>query len=245
MLVHILKHIPDHKVYTEAFAGGATVLFAKEKSEIEVINDTNSELVNFYQVVKNQFYDLKKEINATLHSRDVHCLAGFIYNYPQFFSPVKRAWAIWTLSKMSFSSKLDGSFGYDVGKATVTKKINNSKIAFTEEIMNRLEGITIENTDGRKIISSRDSVDIFHFVDPPYVNTEMGHYAGSFANEDFSLLLKVLSGLKGKFMLTMFPNEELSAYVSEYSWNVVEVSRTISASKVNRRKQVELMVMNY
>lgn len=48
MLKHILPLIPSHKIYTEAFCGGAAVLFAKRPAEAEVINDINMELTNFY-----------------------------------------------------------------------------------------------------------------------------------------------------------------------------------------------------
>ncbi|MPM24670.1 hypothetical protein SDC9_71153 [bioreactor metagenome] len=245
MLRHILPLIPEHSTYTEAFAGGVAVLFAKEPCQLEVINDTNGELINFYKVAKTSFRELKEEIDGTIHSRDVHCLAGFIYNYPYFFEPVKRAWAVWTLSKMSYSSKLDGTFGYDVTGNSMPKKVCNSKSAFTQELIERLDRVTIENTDGIRLIASRDSEKAFHFVDPPYINTEMGHYAGSFANEDFLSLLEVLSQLKGKFMLTMFPNDDLERYIRKYKWKRVAIERHISAAKVNRRKQEEWITMNY
>lgn len=48
MLKHIMPLIPAHKIYTEAFCGGAAVLFAKRPAEAEVINDINMELTNFY-----------------------------------------------------------------------------------------------------------------------------------------------------------------------------------------------------
>lgn len=41
MLKHIMPLIPAHKIYTEAFCGGAAVLFAKRPAEAEVINDIN------------------------------------------------------------------------------------------------------------------------------------------------------------------------------------------------------------
>lgn len=52
MLKHILPLIPSHKIYTEAFCGGAAVLFAKRPSEAEIINDINMELTNFYWLCK-------------------------------------------------------------------------------------------------------------------------------------------------------------------------------------------------
>ena len=56
----ILKLIPEHTSYVEPFIGGAAVFFAKEPSESEVINDTNGELINFYEVLKRDFSALKQ-----------------------------------------------------------------------------------------------------------------------------------------------------------------------------------------
>ena len=44
MLKHILHLIPEHRLYTEAFCGGAAVFFAKNPSDGEVINDLNQQM---------------------------------------------------------------------------------------------------------------------------------------------------------------------------------------------------------
>lgn len=87
-----------HALYCEPFIGGATVFFAKEPSQVEVINDTNKELMNFYRVAKEDFTSLEKEIRISLHSRDLHRKASVIYNNPDMFSEIKRAWAVWLTS---------------------------------------------------------------------------------------------------------------------------------------------------
>lgn len=106
----ILELIPEHKIYCEPFLGGAAVYFAKKPSKVEVINDTNSELINFYEVVKNDFSALEKEIAITLHSREKHRQAQVIYANPDMFDRIKRAWAVWMLANISYGCKLDGSF---------------------------------------------------------------------------------------------------------------------------------------
>lgn len=85
MLKHILPLIPNHKLYTEAFCGGAAVLFAKHPADAEVINDLNGDLYNFYWMAKVYYPELKMEIDKTLHSRDMHAHAVHILNYHQFF----------------------------------------------------------------------------------------------------------------------------------------------------------------
>lgn len=131
LLKHILPLIPKHKLYTEAFCGGAAVLFAKRPADGEVINDISMDITNFYWMAKVYYRDLKQEIEKTLHSRDMHAHAGHILQYPQFFQPVQRAWAVWALCKMSFASMMDGSFGYDFGGG-MPKKLRNAKDEFTD-----------------------------------------------------------------------------------------------------------------
>jgi DNA adenine methylase len=244
MLRHILPLIPEHKVYTEAFAGGAALYFAKDPAEVEVINDINGNLVNFYRILKAEFPALKRRVDATLHSREEHEYAQIVYEFPRFFQPVERAWALWILSKQSFASKLDGTWGYDKQKNSVSKKIQFAKEAFTIDLSKRLEQTQIESTDALRIIESRDTVETFHFIDPPYIGTNCGHYDG-YNLMDFQDLLDLLPKLKGKFMLTMFPHEYLEELTKNQNWKVITVERTISASKTTRRKQIELITMNH
>lgn len=244
LLKHILPLIPKHDLYTEAFCGGAAVLFAKRPATAEIINDLNGELINFYWVAQVYYTDLKREIDRTLHSRDMHAHATHIYTYPHFFEPVQRAWAVWALSKLSFASMLDGTFGYDMG-GTMVKKVRNAREDFTEYLCKRLENVTIENRDALSVIECYDIPGAFHFVDPPYVGSDCGHYTDTFDDVDLERLLCLLERLQGKFMLTMFPNDMIAAFADKNNWFIHRVERTISASKESRRKQEEWMVCNY
>jgi len=244
MLKHILPLIPDNKLYTEAFCGGAALFFAKKPVDAEIINDLNRNLIQFYRVAATQYDELKKEIDKTLHTRDIHTHAAHIYNYPMFFTPAEVAWSVWALSKMSFASKLDGSFGYDLGGG-MPKKLQNAKDEFTQLLCDRLEKVTIENRDALKVIECYDKEEAFHFVDPPYINSDCGHYEGSFNDKSMEDLLRLLERIKGKFMLTMFPLEMIEDYAVKNGWTIHRIERTISASRSSRRKQEEWMVCNY
>lgn len=244
MLKHILPLIPTHKLYTEPFCGGAAVLFAKKPVDAEIINDIDMNLTNFYWMAKVYYSDLKIEIDKTLHSRGVHTHAGHILQYPQFFSPVQRAWAVWALCKMSFASMMDGTFGYDFNGG-MPKKLQNAKDEFTETLCKRLEHVTIENRDALDVITTYDSPDTFHFVDPPYINSDCGHYEGIFDEICFNRLLALLETLKGKFMLTMFPLPIIEDFANKNNWIIHKVERTISASRTSRRRQEEWIICNY
>lgn len=244
ILKHILPLIPEHRLYTEAFCGGAAVLFAKQPVDAEIINDLNMDLTTFYWMAKVNYIELNTEIDKTLHSRDMHVHAMHILNCPHFFSQVQRAWAVWALYKMSFASMLDGSFGYDF-RGGMPKKISNAKDDFTEHLCRRLEHVTIENRDALDVIACYDRSDAFHFVDPPYVNSDCGHYEGCFNEMNMEDLLKLLEKVKGKFMLTMFPLPIIELYAGKNNWVIHRIERTISASKTSRRKQEEWIVCNY
>lgn len=146
--------------------------------KVEVINDTNRELVNFYRVTKEDFVALEAEIRTSLHSRDLHRKAWIVYNNPDMFTAVKRAWAVWILSTQSFSGMLDGSWGFDIGSNTSTRKINAKRDGFTRVLSKRLSNCQLECADALYVIASRDTPDSFFYCDPPYYNSDLGHYDG-------------------------------------------------------------------
>jgi DNA adenine methylase len=43
----------------------------------------------------------------------MHNHAWVIYQNPELFDRIKRAWAIWMLANSSYGCMLDGGFGYD------------------------------------------------------------------------------------------------------------------------------------
>lgn len=243
----IVPLIPGHTLYNEPFCGGAAILFAKEPSEIEVLNDTNTELINFYKVVKQDYVSLEKKIRITLHSRRQHKDASVIYNSPHLFSELDRAWAVWVLASQSFASIIDGSWGYDkTNKNTTTKKIINKGVLFNEEYAIRLQNVQIECADALYIIKSRDSGQAFHYCDPPYFNSDCGHYGG-YTEDDFRRLLDTLAGVKGKFLLSSYPSLLLDGYIKRYGWHVRTFQSKVSVNKGSGRGKLktEVLTANY
>lgn len=241
----IVSRIPaDHILYASVFAGGAAEFFAKDPSEIEILNDTNKEVINFYQVVKTKFIDLEKMIKISLHSRSLHADASVIYNSPHLFSDIQRAWAVWMLATQSFSSMLDGTWGYDKKRNQTTKKVDNKKVSFTEEYAIRLQNVQLECADALYIIQSRDTKDSFFYCDPPYYNSDCGHYRG-YTKEDFGQLLGALAKIKGRFLLSSYPSPELAWFTKANGWHTVTFEQPISVYRGSGRMKVEVMTANY
>jgi len=246
MLSVILPLIPEHRIFTEAFFGGGAVFFAKEPSEAEVINDTNNLAINFYKVIQTDFDSLKIKIEATLFSRATYYVALSIYRMPHLFNEIQQAWAFYVGTNMGFSCQI-GSWGYDkYGKRV--KGFRNKKLAFDKRIHRRLENTQIENVDACKVIQSRDTEDTFHYVDPPYINSNQGHYGG-YCEHDYKTLLETLSKVKGKFLLSSYSSETLSQYTMENGWHTIHFEKPISAQKAvkgkPRARKIEVLTANY
>lgn len=242
----LLPLIPEHRLYCEPFAGGAALLFAKCPSRIEVINDTNGELINFYKVVKHSFPKLKKEIDATLHSRLLHYKARFIYSQPQLFDPIERAWSIFLMAHQSYSSILDSTWSCGVTDDTSEKKFDRKKSSFAPAYARRLERVQIECRNALETILTRDSAHSFFYCDPPYFNSDMGHYGG-YTEEAFGDLLNILSKIKGKFLLSSYPSEILKTYSRKHKWYTKEIETNLSVqgAKKNSRRKTEMLTANY
>jgi DNA adenine methylase len=242
----ILGLIPEHRIYCEPFLGGAVIFFAKEPSKVEIINDTNGEIINFYEVLQRDFTALEKEVKISLHSRKLHSHAWVIYQNPELFDRIKRAWAIWMLANSSYGHMIDGGFGYDRSTGGTTKKLANKRLNFTEDYAIRLQNAQIECCDALKIIRSRDTEGSFFYCDPPYVGSDQGHYDG-YTQEDFDGLLSLLETIKGKFLLSSFRNKALTETAERNGWHSFEVKMQCSMTNryESKRGKVEVLTANY
>ncbi|MCT4580851.1 MAG: DNA adenine methylase [Flavobacteriales bacterium] len=247
MIKDILPLIPEHEIYTEAFFGGGAIFWAKPPSKCEVINDVNMNIVNFYEVLKHSYFELRKKIEATLHSRETYKKALIIYESPWLFAEdeVLRAWAFWVATNQGFSTKI-GTWGYDRNKRAHT--IQNKIDAFQESLSERLRYTQIEHNKAHKVILSRDNEKAFHYVDPPYIDTDQGHYGG-YTEDHFKRDLDALTQVKGKFLLSTYPSDILDKYIKDNGWYSKKIEKTLSASNgaklTKRRKKIEHLTSNY
>jgi len=242
----IINAIPTHSLYCEPFFGGGAVFFAKERSNVEVVNDTNSELINFYRVVAMDFEALKAMTEVTLHSRDAYRQATVMYNHPDMFKPVQRAWAVWVLSSQSFASSLENSWGFSVASCSTPKRVMNKKDNFKDELKRRLDLCTFENTDAIDVIKRFDRLDSFFYLDPPYFNSDCGHYDG-YSAQDFTNLLDALAGIKGKFLLSSYPSKPLKEYIAKHNWHLwtTEKKVSVNAKSGYLKAKTECLTSNY
>ncbi len=246
LLKEILPRIPEHIIYTEAFFGGGAVFFAKEPSPSETINDINNMVINFYKVVQTNFEKLKAKIEATLFSRASYNVAIAIYKMPHLFDEIQQAWAFYIATNMGFACSIS-SWGYDkYGKRIGSFK--NKKLRFNNDIVKRLENAQIESNDAIQVIKSRDTMASFHYIDPPYIDVNQGHYTG-YSKEDYIKLLDTLSNIKGKFLLSSYPSEILDEYIKKNNWYSIRFEKPLSASKTNsgekRKRKIEVLTANY
>lgn len=247
MLQHILPIIPPHRIYTESFFGSGAVFFAKPPSESEIINDNNNLIINFYQKCISNYDELKKKIEETLFSRSSYKVALSIWNMPQLFDKLQQAWAFYVGCNMGFANGI-GSWGYDkYGKRV--KTFLNKNLQFDDVIIERLKKTNIECSDACKVIQTYDTLESFHYVDPPYINTVCGHYRG-YSIAEYKKLLDTLSNIKGKFLLSSFPTKLLDDYISKNGWYSIKVQKLATASKAKlgeqRNKQkIEVLTANY
>jgi DNA adenine methylase len=243
----IVPLMPPHKTYVEPFVGGGAIFWSKPITAVEVINDYNRELINFYEMVQNQFVELEKLIRISLHSRSLHNDALVIYNNPHLFDRLKRAWAVWVLCNQSFSSIIGDSWGYDKSSSATAKKISIKRNSFSEEYAIRLQNVQIENTDALRIINSRDHSCAFHYCDPPYYNSDCGHYDG-YSKEDYASLLQCLSTIRGKFLLSSYPSPELKQYIKDQGWFTLQMQSSVMVDNAHgkpHKKKIEVLTANY
>ncbi len=194
MKAGLVRMIPPHKVYCEPFCGGASVFFAKEASQVEVLADSNAEIIGVFRMIQT----LTKAELDQLRQRDW-------VSRRKLFMRLKESKPTDKVSKLhrflylrAFSfSRLGAQAGYDSSSEGRTSKVTD-RVA---RAVPRLKGVKLIAGDYEAVVRKHDSPGTFFFFDPPYVGYNVGSGIGE-REFDEARFRKLLKSLKGKFVLT-------------------------------------------
>lgn len=239
----IIPKIPDHKCYVEVFAGAAWLLFKKDeaKSDVEIINDINLDLITLYRVVKHHLEEFIRYFKWVLVSRDE--FIRFRKETPETLMDIQRAVRFYYLLKLGYAARIkDPSFSI-----ATTSKPRLNLLRIEEELSAvhlRLSRVYIENRFYADVFARFDKEGTFFYIDPPYYGCEDYYGPGIFSRGDFVKLRNILAGLKGKFILSINDVENIRMLFRDFYMIPVETS--YSAAGGNKKKKVtELLIGNF
>lgn len=217
----VISHFPPHRIYTETFGGAGSVLFRKVRAYCEVWNDLDSDVVNFFRVLRDPGLAecLLNAIALTPFARD-----EFELSYEHTNNQVERARRLAIRCYMGF-----GSDGHNAEVRTGFRS-NSYKSGTTPAgdwanypeclrlTINRFRGVVIENRPAMQVLHQHDSIETLHYLDPPYLPAVRSQksrrgkiryhaYRHEMTEDDHRELLDYAHTLKGMVVLSGYPSK--------------------------------------
>ena len=202
---HFIERFPEHNTYVEVFGGAGNVLIQKPPSRAEIFNDINSDIVNLFRFIRNDYDAFIAQIeNVPCSREEFYCFQEQLKTETE---PLQRAVMWYAVTNMS----LRGMFRSTHNEGRVSRAVTfKNKTDRLYEIRDRLRNVVIENKDFEYILDMYNRDDTFFYLDPPYLpetRTNTNYYTHEMTYEDHEKLLDILKGIKGKVMLSGYPSE--------------------------------------
>jgi len=228
MYTQVIDSFPknyENMVYVEPFVGGGSVFFNKEPSEKEIINDSDSELISLYKLVKKYPEELQEIINGHYTKKDFLQIKEF---HP--VSDIGKIIRKYILTLLSFMAR-ERTFQGDDNKI---RKVEKDFKSYSD----RLSSVIILNKDYKKVIHDYDSPNTFFYLDPPYEDTNKT--LSDYSDIDFDELFRILSSIKGKFLMSVNNSKRIRDLFKGFY-----IKKATTIYRLKHRKVVELLISNY
>lgn len=179
----ISSHFPEHECYVEAYGGGASVLLLKPRSWLEVYNDADGDVVNFFSVLRHQSVELIRAIDLTPYAK-----AEWELSYEPCTDPLEAARRFYVRSYLNIAGPT-GQWRSGWRRQKVLshddngrKKMTPAPISFMDvshlyQIAERLRGVQIECNSAENVIKRYDSPKTMFYLDPPYPASTRGRWS--------------------------------------------------------------------
>lgn len=234
----VIALFPKHTTYVEAFAGGAQVFFHKQPSKVEVLNDLDGEIVNFFRVCQEHHQELLRYFRFMVVSRKTFDLLKA--TDPAHLTDIQRAARYMYLLKGSFASLVcRPNYHWHVVQPP---GLNFEQLPeLIENTHKRLARVQLECLPYEEVLKRYDRPGTLFYLDPPYFGRKLYHY--NFEADDFRKLAERLGTLRGKFILSLNDLPEVRTIFRKFRIKHVETSYT--SQKKSGRRYGEVFITNF
>ena len=248
---HILPLIPmNFSEFREPFVGGGSIFIAVKQRILKkrryIINDINSDLMCFWNILKKDPPLFKNEVEKLKNQyTDGKQLFNYIKNLKNI-SPFEKAIRYFILNRISFSGLVDAG-GYS--NESFEKRFNKSVIDQIIPLGKLISDVEIEQGYYKNIID-KPGKNIFIFIDPPYMKNIKSKLYGrnGILHEifDHEKLAYELSRCSHRWLATLDDCREIREYYNYayiYEWTHQYGMNNVNKEKAKKGK--ELFISNF
>jgi DNA adenine methylase len=216
----LLSLLPAHQVYVEVFGGSAALLFAKAPSALEVLNDLDSGVVNFFRVLRDpvQASALQRRLSLTPYAREEY--EDCLHSWEETDDPVEaaRRWYCAVVQTHNNALRATGWRSTKIPASNPARAWSHG-IAHLTDFVTRLSKVQIDHRDFEQVIRAYDGPDTCFYLDPTY-HTETRRKRSCYRHEmtpaDHTRLLACIVQVQGMVILSGYEHplyqEALSAW---------------------------------
>lgn len=242
----LVRLIPEHHSYVEPYFGSGAVLFNKPLSDIETVNDLDSDVTNLFRCIQKDSGLLARMVMTTPFSREEYERQFGGMEKTMYVSSFQRAAGFLVKCWQGHGFRTNGK---KVGwKNDVTGREKSyvlwdwyrlpERIIETAE---RLRMVQIENRPALEVIKRFDRPGVFMYLDPPYVLGTRGkrQYMHEMTDGSHVELLEAILGSSAKIMISGYETEMYNKYLQ--GWE----KASFKSCAANGVPRTETVWMNY
>lgn len=260
----LYPYFPYHAAYIEPFLGTGGVLIGKPKAKVEIVNDLNPQIINYYLTMQERPGNLWHSINRVLHTissvPETHWKEMFLQwrDYltedvlqQPLLKRLNQATCAYFVNKTCFNGilrfnnkgKCNSSFG----------KTFKGRGFFTEEyftqVFQRIKDVQFYHCDYKELFEKVKALNLsypFVFTDPPYRDCQTVYNGIFFSDGDHQELKERLVNLKNmKWLLTINDDSFVRDLYQESLMVDNKVHYSCSQTAAGRGDKPELLITNY
>lgn len=221
--------------FIEPFFGSGGLFFYRQRwAKIEIINDLNGDVVNFFRVLRDHPKKLIDLLQLTPHARQEQKEAAEIIHTSK--DATRRALYFFVRMAQSFNGARGWSIPVTKAKAQEWK--NRTDPAMLYQVAERLQRASIENKTALQVMKLYDKPSSFFYLDPPYlsVNDPIGRgtaYRGfDMLEKDHQRFIDQCLKMKSQIIISGYDHPYYDAFV-QAGWNKVKILTEVKS--VNHR----------